>query len=301
MKKGYALHQTFLLVREIEEALTLRLQQLVALDLRLVSARDGRPVPDAVIFFNPGIPQEGASERLPTNLHGIVLNSDTNGLASVEVYPGGDGSYHIIADDYVTLSRQVRFPEDPGEELAIELVPATKLAGVVRGPAGHPLPEVEVQLNDARGPVVPRDVTDSAGEFTLEGLPPGPVTLRLRSPGFDLQRREVEVHPGSQNRVDLVLKEPLRVRISGQVSTAELGRPPWVMRIEAHDKQALQSYTTTTNANGDFVFVDLPASRYKFSALVERFYIAADDLDVQADVTDLALVARWPDVPGESE
>lgn len=300
-KKGYAVGQAVLSVEEIEETVTLRLKRLVGLDLRLVSRADGRPVPDATVFLDPGVPAEEDTERLPSNFHQIVLRSDNDGQASVEVYPGGEGGYDVIPDGYLSLSRKVRFPEDPEEVLTIELEPSTRLSGVVRGSDGLPLPGVEVQLSGGTGLMIPRSVTDSEGRFLLEELPVGRVTLRLRSPGFALQRREVDVLPGGPNRVDLVLDDPLKVRISGRVSTAELGRAPWPMVIEAYDLDSVQTYSTTTNSNGDFVFEDLPASRYSFSALAEPFFIVEHELNVEKDIDGLVLVARWPSGSEKSE
>lgn len=296
-KKGYATQQDVMLVKDAEETLTLHVRRLVPLGLRLVSARDGKPVFYATVFLNPGVPPEEDSDRLQLD-HQRVLHSDYSGTLSAEVYPGGRGGYQVVADGYVGLSRQVRFPDEAGDELLIELQPAARLAGIVRGADGRPLPGVRVQAKEASGLMSPTDVTDPRGEFLMEGLPVGSVNLTLRAEGFGAQHREVEVFQERLNRVELVLEEPLRFDVSGRVETED-GEAHHRLQIQAIDLIAGHIYSTVTEVGGDFRFEGLPASRYRFAAMTDPLVIVADELQLREDVSGLRLVARRK-VPDES-
>jgi hypothetical protein len=52
----------------------------------------------------------------------------------------------------------------------------TQIGGVVRDPRGAPVADVRVSVD---GRTAPNAVTNAAGEFTLSGVPEGPVTLRV--------------------------------------------------------------------------------------------------------------------------
>jgi hypothetical protein len=72
------------------------------------------------------------------------------------------------------------------------------LTGVVRGPAGNPIPAVEVHVAGTRGTAV----TDAEGNYTLSGLPAGTHELEARRIGYSVADAWVELRGGATMRSD---------------------------------------------------------------------------------------------------
>ena len=84
----------------------------------------------------------------------------------------------------------------------LKLVGTATIAGEVRSLTGEPVPDVEVRVRDARNATV----TDSAGRYTLGGLPPGTQLLVARKLGYPLVETTVDLRPGKSVTQDVLLR-----------------------------------------------------------------------------------------------
>ena len=91
------------------------------------------------------------------------------------------------------------------------VAPAEERVGRVRGRiltlTGDGLPNVSVGFDQPRT----RIVTDDAGRFTMDSVPPGVRTLEVRAIGFPPQRLGVNVRPGEQVERDITIDRRLAV------------------------------------------------------------------------------------------
>ena len=84
----------------------------------------------------------------------------------------------------------------------LKLVGTATLAGEVRSLTGEPVADAEVRVRDARNAAV----TDSAGRYTLSGLPSGTQLLVVRKLGYPLVEAPVELRPGKSVKRDVLLR-----------------------------------------------------------------------------------------------
>ena len=106
----------------------------------------------------------------------------------------------------------------------LKLVGTATITGEVRSLTGEPVSEVEVRVRDARNATL----TDSAGRYTLSGLPPGTQLLVARKLGYPLVEATVELRPGKSVTRDLLLRrsvvlDSMRV-VAGRTEYAEFER-----------------------------------------------------------------------------
>lgn len=85
---------------------------------------------------------------------------------------------------------------------------ANQLAGVsgtVTDPAGAAVPNAQVQLSGLAGANTFRSTTDTGGQYSVTGVPPGQYELRVDSPGFKRTQNEIHLQPAQVARADSVL------------------------------------------------------------------------------------------------
>ncbi len=140
--------------------------------------------------------------------------------------------------------------------------PSGVLAGVVQDPSSTPVSHCSVTAKNQDG--IHREVTtaDANGEYRFQSIPSGHYTLEFSSPGFALQRVEVDLVAGASSIVDSHLaigritetvkarsqesaampKERILIRTmpSGQVQVARLIRQPRPVYPEELKRQGIQ-------------------------------------------------------------
>jgi len=178
------------------------------------------PVPHAlVIVFN-------SSENFGVDF------TDQNGFYEIVDAPGGPGMVLAFAPEHATAKEPVMVI--PGGEVQKNLFLPKKLdAGLVggwvlTGPVGHvqPVPFAKVTMEpigvDDSEPVVTFTNKHGLYKFPMP-VPIGPHHLAATAPGFNVQNRIIEVHPG-RNLVNFHI-EPVNVGgVKGQVTDVD-GEP----------------------------------------------------------------------------
>lgn len=290
-QRGFAHRQTLISLDKAEQSVTLTLSRLEELRIRILSKTDGSPLVGAVVTLDPGLP-EAMDDGIGRD---VILLSDYSGEILVEVFPGGEGGYTVEREGYVKHARSVRFPDSPHDDLVIELEPEAVLSGRVRDANGRPVPEVYLrameQFDDA---VPPSAITDEDGEFVLHGLRAGPATLILRSRDFGRQERQIDVLPGGQTEIELLLDEPRRFRLSGQIwIDGEIARG---IRLTAMDSSTRMEHYTISDASGWFTFEDLAEGTYSLSMMGQPFiFVEGQKVALSSDVLDWRIVVRRRD------
>ena len=129
-----------------------------------------------------------------------VAVSDDEGVAVRDLSMSPSTLPLASALDSVARVLSVDGRDSTREEL--QLVGTATITGEVRALTGEPLPEVEVRVRDARNTTL----TDSAGKYTLTGLPAGTQLLVARKLGYPLFETPVELRPAKSVKRDLLLR-----------------------------------------------------------------------------------------------
>ncbi|MGQ0553618.1 MAG: carboxypeptidase regulatory-like domain-containing protein [Planctomycetota bacterium] len=188
--------------------------------------------------------------------------------------------------DYAPLTREVfELRLDQALDLGdLLLDKGFALFGTVSAPDGTPLAEAVVQLNDVtttlRGAVSVRRqvITDSSGQYLHEHLAPRQYDVEVALPGFAAQSVLLSLALGGaagRFRQDFQLA-PADSRIEGLILGPD-DLPVAFARLRLLRRepgsQSLVSRSTSSDAQGQFVFEDLGAGRYELSAEGDRHYL----------------------------
>ncbi|HVV45484.1 MAG TPA: carboxypeptidase regulatory-like domain-containing protein [Bryobacteraceae bacterium] len=98
------------------------------------------------------------------------------------------------------------------------------VTGTVTDPAGAAVPNAEVQFVASAGATTVRSATNSSGQFSVTGIPPGTYEMRVDSPGFNRARNEIHLQPAQIATADSVLKAGTAsdtVAVTAEVAPAE--------------------------------------------------------------------------------
>jgi protocatechuate 3,4-dioxygenase beta subunit len=164
---------------------------------REVTVPEGSGTVDVEIAFEPGLtlsvrvtragePVEGALVAgMPDGRNGSTCQTDAAGTCHLEgLRPG---TYRVSANlrarGLTTRREGVQVNADQTVELEF---PTGLLSGkVIASGSGHPIADAQVGAQSKEGGGVYRSaLTDSLGRFSLDGLPPGAVTLNASKKGY---------------------------------------------------------------------------------------------------------------------
>jgi len=115
---------------------------------------------------------------------------------------GSKGAWRAVPwvfDEFQTLRGEVI---DVGP---LQLEPPGAISGRVRDPAGNPITDATITATSSiEGGAT--TYSDEDGAFRLGDLPPGRYVIRARSDGIHADPIEVQVHPGLEAEVDVVIR-----------------------------------------------------------------------------------------------
>ncbi|MGW7351546.1 MFS transporter [Streptomyces sp. NPDC054784] len=172
----------------------------------------------------------------------------------------GPGAYVLIAaaGGHQPQAVSVTVAERP-VELDLVLGGAGRLAGCVQTADGTPVRDAAVTLTDVRGEVVASTRSGSDGTYVLGELVAGEYTLAASAPAYRPSAQPVTVHAARETRLDVELAGGAVLR--GTVR-ARGGRPVEDARVTLLDAAGNVVDTATTEADGNFRFVDLSSGEY---------------------------------------
>ena len=173
--------------------------------------------------------------------------------------------------------------ERAGVDFRIQVIPQSRVTGIVTGVDGKPADGATVRLlsvsSYTAGALVPMIAgpTEANGQFTLRGVPAGEYTVEVRwsagpyvpntSSETGWARTTIAIAPATDARLDLVL-QPGRT-VSGQITIdpAATGAPPDLGRMTIPLLGRDGTNRSTVSAAGKFAFMGLTPDNYRFGPL----------------------------------
>ncbi|MEM1249807.1 MAG: carboxypeptidase regulatory-like domain-containing protein [Acidobacteriota bacterium] len=256
----------------------------------VVVDENGEGLAQARVWMSP----EGGEELRSSFGYGRNENSQEDGsFVLSDVIPG---RYRVsaYAEGYqqrVLESLEYRAGNEP-EPLRIQLERGAKLTGTVTDPSGRPLADASVQPVQKRQNLrgmrrLVSTSTNAAGEFELDGLPPGAGSFRATHDDYQEQTLDVELAAGG-SRLDFRLEEGLSIR--GRVIGPN-GLPIGGARIQADQPRGAVVRTrrgspkAATREDGSFELRGLSNGVYRVTASKSGFATGSVD-DVRLDGSD---------------
>jgi len=225
------------------------------------------------VVDDQGQPRAEATVAVHVGRHKLLM--DREALASGQT--NADGSYRLAGlepgESYLVRAALEGYldafspPVDPAAAATIELgdlvlMRLCKVTGKVADPAGHPIPEVIVRHSRDRDES--GAVTDAGGRFSLNGVPPGRLTIHAEAPGFVAVRGptpdsfsnqfQLQLRPGEQ-RDDLLLVLEAEGIIRGRIvgpDGAPMFAEPFRIRARASTGASTGNASVTVSEGGAF-------------------------------------------------
>jgi RNA polymerase sigma-70 factor (ECF subfamily) len=180
----------------------------------------GAPVADAVVVLGGeegfGLRRlpDGTEGRAPAGQRRITAADGTfacEGVAagSMAVVARGRGLAPWHGTVEILAGRQ--------SDLEIRLTQGARIEGVVRDATGKPVERAEVEVDSVASLSGSYRRTKADGKFTLAGLTPGEIELRVEHEKFGATKSKLTVADGATGQVEIVLARglSLKVRIEG--------------------------------------------------------------------------------------
>lgn len=273
-------------------------------EMRLLLVDPGGVV-QGMVTDSAGVPVPGAVVRVgDAELPGIVSSV---GMAAVAqpVRTGADGRFRALGiapgSQPVTV-RAKGLPPWRGEcfvnadattSLAVVLGQGVTCTGIVRAADGAPAAGAAIATGDHKTFTLTRTKSGADGSFTLAGLPPG--TIELRVVHDELGKATVTVHgeAGASVACDVVLSRGIELR--GRVLD-DGGKAVADVYVSAADGQGW-SDSVRADAAGRFALPNCPstllrvtASRGEQQARLEQIAAAAGEVTLQLPAAPVAVV-----------
>ena len=211
-------------------------------------------VTGTVFNATTGAPISGATVAVGSI--SFTATTDTNGNFRLDGFTQGFENLFIKAPGFSPTTKGVTAVA--GETVSAGTIALTPLATTSTGTG-------TVTVTNA-GTVVPLSgatvggigfstTTDSNGNFTLTGLPPGPQTLTVSRSGFSPTTTDVRVEPGKTLSAGTITLTPLPTfgTITGTVTNARTGAPLSGATVGG------TGFSTTTDSNGNFTLAGVPS------------------------------------------
>jgi protocatechuate 3,4-dioxygenase beta subunit len=200
-----------------------------SVEVRVESA-DGQAIAGAIVEALAGDFASGPARRgaEPEVLRSAVTGNE--GRARLERLPPGLIGLRARARGFQAETRDTISVQDlkATEGIELRLRPGAAIAGTVRDPEGKPIEGARVAVSaEANRPEMSPGTrwrwvpatTDAEGRYRLDGVPGGELTVDVRAPGFQRNRRPRVI--GGSEGVDFALAR--RASISGTVVDAATG------------------------------------------------------------------------------
>ncbi|WP_158627461.1 carboxypeptidase-like regulatory domain-containing protein [Corallococcus sp. AB038B] len=288
---------------QTEVSLDFTLRRAVSVEGVLVDEAD-QPLAGLEVQLRPGVAPR------PSPSVGVITDytvTDEAGRFLLDAKEAGAAWLDVSGTNFIPQRVNVTLPSST---LRLVLRRGASVAVTVLSAAGAPVRDARVTLwqRDARGEADHAGGTDTRGQVTLQGVPPGRYMVEALAPGRAVDvhaSQSLEVLPGEAPSVTLRMEEGRTLR--GVVMTSQ-GRPLSGVHIRAkvldadrplyrRDEHGFRVERRTegvhTDAEGHFLLRSLSASRYELTAsLQEHFLDAQSSQGVRAGEYETAVVDR---------
>ena len=273
------------------EALTLEPEPRAFVRLEVTRAEDGAALESVSVVARPSLEGANPTSLSPTNLnYSLERATSADGVVELRAIPPALGLAVSASLDSGPLAPALLEIEgmEPlaARTLEVALEPGARLLGVVRDPAGAPVPDAEVTLW-LPGRIMGFDdrplrtaSCDASGGFLVEGVPAGSVKVSAKSPRhLDSARQSVRVATGEE-RGGLVLQVEAGRVLEGVVRFED-GTPAEAVEVTARFDPAFMAGPSamaslrgargaaTADATGRFRIEGLGAGPFTLQAELE--------------------------------
>jgi protocatechuate 3,4-dioxygenase beta subunit len=275
-------------------ALAITLARGAVLEGMVKDGTSGQPVPGARVearpggtFPNPWDPGAGL----------IAATADAKGAFRLEGL--SPKAYGVTA-----TARGYGRAQNPsavaGRRVELFLFPGSSVRGVVRGPAGEPIPGAVVRVEGGMRPMVagPPSVTDPAGRYEMLGVPPGVYRVMAHHKDWALGLAS-GVAVDRQADVELDFRLDRGVKVTGRlIDTA--GRPlqgriaPQEIAGETSLWALGEILRTEAGADGRFSLDHVPAGEHALAAEARGYGVKRVEVSAGARPVDLGDIVLEP-------
>ncbi|MGE3175021.1 MAG: carboxypeptidase-like regulatory domain-containing protein [Planctomycetota bacterium] len=279
----------------IEGGLRLLLPELGGDCVGTVRDADGAPVEGALVRIGAGrldgIAIGDSGPPLPTQ-----VRTDADGGFVAAGLAVGDHPVCVRAPGLGAFEGRVLVETARTSRCDVVLGAATAIEGVVRGGGGAPVAEAMVECGVPGSLLHWHCATDAAGTYRLDGLAPGPVTVKARAPGLGRGTCDLQCRAGEVTRGDLVLVPGAELRgvVRTDAGAPVVGARVTVWAAAGHGDGGGAS-KVRTDGHGAFAVEDLAARVVDVRVVhaeIEDLHRAA--VDTGAGVVDLVARSREP-------
>lgn len=160
--------------------------------------------------------------------------------------------------------------------IEVKLDRGARVTGHVTG-GGNPVAGVRIRGGLRSIRMAPSTTSDANGDYTLDGVPAGEVTIDFTKEGFVVKHKTVDVETGKDARLDVDLDRGRELH--GRVADKS-GQPVAGARVAASTTSAPFAASATSADDGQFTISGLDDGRYRVSAQKNGYVTASvDDVD----------------------
>lgn len=292
----------------------------------VVRNKAGKAIPGATLRLNVDVNPMDFMQLMNRNGNRDVeapaptAVTDADGRYRLDGIPVGTAQIVAAAPDYIEARRSgIEIQVDRTEQgVDFELSGESSLVGVVRDDRGTPLAgaQIRVALPAPEGATgmaammaqfsarTVSSVSRGDGSYTVEGLPPGTLTVTAKAPGYKSSRIELQMSAESRMEHDFALDPGLRLAgiVIGPDGTpiadadVEIDWPDVDENPMAAAMAAFAGFNgdseTTSNEEGKWTAIGLEDGPYRIQASAEGFLPATvDDIEVGTEEVVLQLRA----------
>lgn len=212
-------------------------------------------------------------------------NPTTSATGTYTVQVTNPGYFGAEIEDVVLATDETTITQN------LSLTAASTVSGTITDSTGTPLADVDVVLDDDDSYYTYRDTTDSSGNYSImvfdqydyNGTAVGNYTLTASADNYVSQSQSLAISADESSNTGSNFTLRRAGRMNGTVVT-EAGTVLTNATITVNDGLG-NSYTTTTDANGNFTFSNLTASQSYTVTITIDGYLTTTLYDV-AVVTD---------------
>ncbi|HEX4960575.1 MAG TPA: carboxypeptidase-like regulatory domain-containing protein [Thermoanaerobaculia bacterium] len=223
---------------------------------------EGEPLPGASVFAN--LTGSSARDRVLLGLApscpqvGSAVTG-AEGAFTLELQEPGEYLLSAWGAGHVASNRnRLEVPAEGLDGVEIRMSGGAVVTGHLADLEGHPVGGAAISISNSEANA--QTVSDSGGDYLLEGVAPGEQDLLVTHADYETVGRHVQI-PAAGTRFDLALTPLPHLVIRGRVSGPD-GAP-----IQGALVGASGSYRTSTEADGSFV---LPVVRGSYNLLAEK-------------------------------
>ncbi|MED4051937.1 carboxypeptidase regulatory-like domain-containing protein [Priestia megaterium] len=215
--------------------------------------------------------------RVINNLGVVIATTQTDINGNYFIPDLSPGFYQVVALN-VNFEAQTQYitlvPNQVGiVNFSLLGNPAILSGRVTDNETGLPVIGALVEVFNASGVPIAFGLTNQNGQYIIEGLPQGLLSVTVLAPGYSSITDQIEFAPNQEVERNFSLTRPSPVlgTIAGQVVDATTKVPITNARIDIINSQGQLVTFVFTNENGQYVVQDLPSDTYTVFASASNY------------------------------